>query len=143
MAIRMSNSKLEGKIIVLNYSFGPFFNEEEGGEDLLTLWQVKRGKIEVYYHPGEPDTIDVHEERREDAVRLLVSVGIKGIYTPSYGALNRERTFLGLKHDHCGGEHSDEMGTTDWLEYSGLCIGDYNWEKLERAGVKIEIFDFD
>ena len=54
----MNVNELEGKFIVLDYSFGPFWNEETGGEDVLTIWQIKNGRLEQRYHPGEPDIVD-------------------------------------------------------------------------------------
>ncbi|MBX4212585.1 hypothetical protein KW787_03990, partial [Candidatus Pacearchaeota archaeon] len=54
----MHLKELERKYIVLNYSFGSYWGDPEGGEDLLTIWKGKEGKLDSMFHPGEPDTIE-------------------------------------------------------------------------------------
>ena len=123
-------------LIVLNYSFGPYWNEEIGGEDALTIWNVLRGKINQVYHPGEPDEID-----NGRPMLLLKERGIKEVYTPSIDLYLKTNNLLGLKMRYEGGEHTDGDGVTDWFEYSGLCIDDNHSDRLRSAGLDLLFFD--
>lgn len=128
----MDLKRLEGEFIVLNYSFGPYWNEEIGGENALTIWQITGGKLEQRYHPGEPNEID-----NERPVQLLRERGIRQVYTPSLDLYLKTNNFLGLEMRNDGGEHEDEDGITDWMEYDSLYEGDENWDRLKIAGLEI------
>ena len=49
--------------------------------------------------------------------------------------------FLGLKMSYYGGEHFDDNGITDWVQYEALCPGDYNWDMLISEGLELIIVD--
>src|SRR3989344_4497999 len=115
----MNLKSLKGKFVVLNYSFGPYWNEERWGDDVLTIWKIVRGKLSSVYHPGESDEID-----DDYPIMQLKKRNIKKVYTPSIELFFRNEDFLGLKRYDELGEHDEDGGITDWLEYESLCGGD-------------------
>jgi len=129
----MNPTSLEGELVVLNYSCGPYLSEDEqGGEEILTIWRVTNGKLSEVYHPHDPY---IEDEQRP--IELLKERGIRKVYTPTINAYVKTNEFLGLEMRNDGGEHQDEDGITDWIEYDGLCIDDYNYELLSKGGLDV------
>ncbi|MBX4212456.1 hypothetical protein KW787_03330 [Candidatus Pacearchaeota archaeon] len=133
----MHLKELERKYIVLNYSFGSYWGDPEGGEDLLTIWKVKMGKLDSMFHPGEPDTIESEIESTREAIRLLNEHKITEVYTPYVNTFWRKSHFLGLKREYKG------RGQGEWLRYEPICIGEENWVTLKQNRVDIKLFNLD
>lgn len=127
---------LEGRLVVLGYSFGPYWNEEVGGCDNLTIWRLQNGKLTTFYHQGEPNKFDY-----ERAIRSLEKRKVSVLYTPSPNLFYGMDTFLGLDRESQGDNFDDKGDITDWTKYEPICPGEYLWDILENAGIRLEVFD--
>ncbi len=137
----MRREELEGRFIALQYSYGSFWGEDEAeGNDLLTVWKVRNGELDMVYHPGEPFS---HDNKR--AIKYLKEHEIRIVYIPTWEALTKNSTFLDLETDNEDeGEHTDEEGaSSDWRYYDTICEGEENWHLLRDGGLEIKLFDLD
>lgn len=124
-------------LIVLNYSFGPYFNEEIGGENHVTLWRILNGKLDSVYHQGEPEEFDY-----EHFKNFLDKNKIRSLYSPSVELFYKKNNVFDLVRDRGPRKNIDENGDiTDWVDYDPLCYGDYNESWLKSNGLELIIFN--
>jgi hypothetical protein len=133
---RDQSNKRERKIVLLSYSYGPYWNEADGGENEITLWEIKKRKLKLVYHPGEPFKVD-----NKSTIESLVKNKIQRVYTPSIKFFYEGETFLGLKRANDGSRCNEKDEITDWTEYNPISEGDENWKQLESSNLEIRILN--